>query len=76
MSSSQYGINSAWARHWDSVCLGTVTLATAITGAVIVIVGNSDIPKAILEENFSVQVVLWIILAAIALMVYLALRLN
>ena len=32
-----------WARHWDTICLGTVTIATAVLGAVILLAGGLDI---------------------------------
>ena len=39
---STSGTSYDWDRHWDTLCLGTVTIATAALGAVIVVAGFSD----------------------------------
>ena len=66
-----------WARHWDTLCLGTVTIATAALGAVIVVAGFSDgsntggndltsPPRALATIIASGAFVAYIVLATIA----------
>lgn len=61
-----------WARHWDIICLGTLTIATAITGTAVVIASNSDIPIAIAAGNFAYATLAWGVSGMIALALYLA----
>ncbi len=61
-----------WARHWDIICLGTLTIATAITGTAVVIASNSDIPAAIAAGDFTYATLAWGVSGMIALALYLA----
>ena len=36
-------MDAQWSRHWDTICLGTVTIATAVLGAVILLSGGLGI---------------------------------
>jgi hypothetical protein len=36
MNDQQNRTDAEWAGHWDIICLGTLTIATAITGTAVV----------------------------------------
>ena len=45
MTDQQKGTSAEWARHWDIICLGTLTIATAITGTAVVLAAGPDLPS-------------------------------
>ncbi len=59
-----------WARHWDTICLGTVTIATAVLGAVILLAGGLDIALPISSGTPSVSEVAKAISAGAAAILY------
>ena len=62
-----------WARHWDTICLGTVTIATAVLGAVILLAGGLDIALPISSGTPSVLEVAKAVSAGVAAILYLIL---
>ena len=60
-------VAAAWARHWDIICLGTLTIATAITGTAVVIATNSKIPLAFADGELTAATLAWGISGIIAL---------
>lgn len=60
-------------RHWDTVCLGTVTIATAVLGVVVLVAGGSDITVAASPSQYTIPGVSKALLAAAAIVVYLGL---
>ena len=61
------------ARHWDTLCLGTVTIATAVLGAIILVLGGSNIAVPTVAADYSVPDVARALLGGAAVSAYLAL---
>ena len=60
-------------QHWDSLCLGTVTIATAALGVVVLAAGGSDISVFTPAERFTLPGLVRAVFAAIAIIAYLVL---
>ena len=63
---------SEWARHWDVICLGTMTVATAVTGISVAIATDSEMFKALAAGNPTDPVIAWGGLGVTIMVLYLA----
>ena len=72
MNDQQSRTAAEWARHWDIICLGTLTIATAITGTAVVLATGSDLPAAVAAGNLSRTTLAWVLFGMGALLLYLA----
>lgn len=61
-----------WARHRDLLCLGILTIATAVTGAAVVVATNSDIPAQVGGGQLTVDRITWCITGGFGMGAYLA----
>ena len=66
-------MDAHWARHWDTISLGTVTIATAVLGAVILLAGGSDVVVALADGKSSAQQTIRAAFAAAAAVAYMVL---
>ena len=66
-------MDAHWARHWDTICLGTVTIATAVLGAVILLAGGSDVAISLAGGKSSAQETTRAVFAAAAAISYMVL---
>ena len=64
-----------WARHWDVICLGAMTVATAVTGTAVVVATDSEISKALAARNPTDPVIAWGGLGVTILALYLTIAL-
>lgn len=61
-----------WARHRDVICLGILTISTAVTGAAVAAAANSPIPSEIREGNLNDFNLAWAVAGGLAAGSYLA----
>ena len=66
-------MDEQWARHWDTICLGTVTIATAVLGAVILLAGGREFALSILYGTPSISEVSRTVSVGIAAILYVIL---
>ena len=66
-------MDEQWARHWDTICLGTVTIATAALGVVILLAGGSDVVISVAGGKSSAQETVRAVFAAAAAISYMVL---
>ena len=62
-----------WAKHWDTLCLGTVPIATAALGAVLVVAGFSEGSNCGIDDLTSPAKAIAAIFAGLAFVVYVVL---
>ena len=66
-------MDAQWARHWDTICLGTVTIATAVLGAVILLSGGPEIALPLFSGTPSILEVAKAVSAGAAALLYMTL---
>ena len=66
-------MDAQWARHWDTICLGTVTIATAVLGAVILLSGGLGIALPLFSGTPSVPEITKALSTAVAAILYVTL---
>ena len=66
-------MDAQWARHWDTICLGTVTIATAVLAAVILLAGGPEIASSILYGIPSILEVAKAVSVGVAAILYVIL---
>ena len=45
MTDQQKGTSAEWARRWDIICLGALTIAAAVTGTAVLLAPGPDLPS-------------------------------
>lgn len=61
-----------WARHRGVICLGILTISTAVTGVDVAATANSPIPGELGEGNLNAFNLVWAVAGGLAAGIYLA----